>query len=287
MRISNAETSSHRMSVEWQGERSACGCARGGDCRFFSASGWRNLKSFGMQLPGEIFDGGNDARRGAIDGIADYGEAAVAHGVEAAPAGALGERIEIVRGGFGMGRGEDQKIRLQANDFFEAHLRPVLRRSRRWRLAPAFRSASAMKVCFADGDERIGPNNEENAAWRNGVELGLQSGEPALEIVAKGVACFGDAEDVGKLFGRGDDSVDGVGIGGVEGMPRVSSARTVSRRLKLLVTRTRSGCSAAICSRLGLMAPPTLVFSERRRDNRKNPCRPRGDPASRGRKSFP
>jgi hypothetical protein len=53
-----------------------------------------------MQLPGEIFNGGNDARRRAIDGIADYGVAAIAHGFEDAPSGTSGESVEIARGSF-------------------------------------------------------------------------------------------------------------------------------------------------------------------------------------------
>jgi len=43
-------------------------------------------------------------------------------------------------------------------------------------------------------------------------------------------------------------------------IPKPSSAWTVSRRLKPLVTRTISGCKAAICSKLGLIPPPTLAF---------------------------
>jgi len=50
-----------------------------------------------VQLPGEFFNGGDDTGRRAVDGIADYGVAAIAHSVEDAPSGASGESVEIAR----------------------------------------------------------------------------------------------------------------------------------------------------------------------------------------------
>src|SRR5579863_6135540 len=83
-------------------------------------------KGFGVELTSEVLNGGDDAGRGPVDRIADDGEAAIANGVEAAPAGALGEDVKIVLSGFGMRRGKNKKIGLQADYFLKAHLRPVL-----------------------------------------------------------------------------------------------------------------------------------------------------------------
>lgn len=52
-----------------------------------------------MELIGEVFNGGYDAWRRPIDGVADDGEAAVAYGIENAPAGQSWEAIVIVRSG--------------------------------------------------------------------------------------------------------------------------------------------------------------------------------------------
>ena len=79
-----------------------------------------------MQLAGEVLDGGNDSRRGPIHGIADDGKAAVADGFKAAPTGPLGEYIEIILSIFGMRSGKNEKIGLQADNFLETHVRPVL-----------------------------------------------------------------------------------------------------------------------------------------------------------------
>jgi len=48
-------------------------------------------------------DGGNDARRGAIDCLVDDRETSIAHGIEEPPAGEHRERFEITGGGFGNG----------------------------------------------------------------------------------------------------------------------------------------------------------------------------------------
>src|SRR5580704_12445872 len=83
-------------------------------------------KGFGVELMSEVLDGRDDAGSGPVDRIADDGEAAVANGVEAAPTGALGEHVKIILPGFGMRRGKNEKIGLQADYFLKAHLRPVL-----------------------------------------------------------------------------------------------------------------------------------------------------------------
>src|SRR5260370_3666250 len=89
------------------------------------------LRSFreglGMELAGEIFDGGGDARSGAIDGVADDREAAVLDGVEDTPARKAGERVVGMRRAVGMRFGEDEEFGLEKNHFFEIDLRPGLR----------------------------------------------------------------------------------------------------------------------------------------------------------------
>src|SRR5271167_370098 len=85
-------------------------------------------KSFGMQLPREILDGGNDSRRGSVDRIADDSEAAVADSIKTAPSGTLCEHVEIIMSAIGMRRRENEKVRLQADHFLKTHVGPVLRR---------------------------------------------------------------------------------------------------------------------------------------------------------------
>ena len=48
-----------------------------------------------MELARKIFDGGNDARRRAIDGVADYRVMLVAHGFQNAPARQIPEGVKI------------------------------------------------------------------------------------------------------------------------------------------------------------------------------------------------
>jgi hypothetical protein len=44
------------------------------------------------------------------------------------------------------------------------------------------------KGMLAGGNERLGPNDEDNPTRGNGGKLRLESGEPALEFVAEGLA---------------------------------------------------------------------------------------------------
>src|SRR5580658_894310 len=84
-------------------------------------------KSFGMQLPREILDGGDNSRRWAIYCVADDGKAAVAHGVKTSPSGPFGDDVELILSAIGMGLRENEKVGLQTDNFFETHVRPVLR----------------------------------------------------------------------------------------------------------------------------------------------------------------
>src|SRR5271167_4279453 len=102
-------------------------------------------KSFGMQLPREILDGGNDSRRGSVDRIADDSEAAVADSIKTAPSGTLCEHVEIIMSAIGMRRRENEKVRLQADHFLKTHVGQSCAEST-MEVAPASRNASAIKV---------------------------------------------------------------------------------------------------------------------------------------------
>jgi hypothetical protein len=53
-----------------------------------------------VQLAGQLFDGGDDARSGAIHGVTDYRVMAAMDSVQDAPAWSIREGIKIARGGF-------------------------------------------------------------------------------------------------------------------------------------------------------------------------------------------
>src|SRR5258708_6828678 len=84
-------------------------------------------KGFRMQLPREVFNGGHEARRGTIDGIADRDVATIAHSIEKTPAGKIGKSIGTVCRSADMRFHKNQKFRLKMNNFLEIDLRPVLR----------------------------------------------------------------------------------------------------------------------------------------------------------------
>src|SRR6266481_4926440 len=79
--------------------------------RFFS-------ESVGVKLLGKIFDSGDNPRGGAIYGIADYRNAALADGFHDAPSRKSGERFDGKGSGLGMRFRENQKVGLQPGDFF-------------------------------------------------------------------------------------------------------------------------------------------------------------------------
>jgi len=134
-----------------------------------------------MQLAGEVFYGRNDSRCGPVDGVADDGKTAIADCVETAPSGAFGQDVEIILSGFGVRTGENEEVRLEANDFFKIHLRPILRRVHDGGRAGALEGIGDKRI-LADGDQWIGPDDEENAPRGKTAETLLEIGEMALEI---------------------------------------------------------------------------------------------------------
>ena len=167
-----------------------------------------------MQLTREILDGGNDSRRGPIYGVADDGKAAVAHGVETAPPGALGEYVEIILRAIGMRRGENEIVRLEADNFFETNVGPVLCRVDDGGGACQPHGIGD-KSALAYRDQRIRPDDEENPARRQAIQTLPQIGEVAFEIGTESGSGFGHAEHLGKPMGRRNDFLYGVGIGAV------------------------------------------------------------------------
>jgi len=169
-----------------------------------------------MKLSREIFDGGNDARSGAIHSITDDREVAIADGVEDLPTGKVRERFKIAGGGFRMRGRKDQIIGLQADDFFKIHLRPVLRGVHDAG-GVGFAERIGDEGVFPDRNERAGPDDEKNAAGREGFEFGVQRGETGLKVGSEGLAGFGDTEEVGKFLRGGENFVNVMGVGGVGG----------------------------------------------------------------------
>jgi len=169
-----------------------------------------------MKLAGEVFNGGDDAGRGAIHGVADDSEMMVAHGFEDVPAGAIGEDFKFAGSGVGMRFGKDEVFGPQAHDFFEAHLRPVLSG-----LDDAggvgFAEGVGNKRVFANGNQGLCPDNEENPAWRNCFKSGVQRGEARLEVGDKRFPRFRDAEEIGEFLRGGENFVDVASVGGVGG----------------------------------------------------------------------
>ena len=83
-------------------------------------------ESFRMQLSGQVFDGGNDAWGGTIHRVTDHRVTVIANGAHNFPPRERCELRHLARGVSGMRLSKYQKIRLQASDFFEVHLGPIL-----------------------------------------------------------------------------------------------------------------------------------------------------------------
>ena len=80
----------------------------------------------GVKLACKIFNCRDDARGGPVHGIADHGVTAIAHSIQDAPPGKCCQHFDSGRRRLGMRCGENEKLRLQAGDFFKADLRPAL-----------------------------------------------------------------------------------------------------------------------------------------------------------------
>src|SRR5580693_7945225 len=142
-----------------------------------------------MKLPREILNGRNDARGGTVHGVTNYGVAAITNGVDSLPRRKSGERFDVMRSGFRMRGGENQKIGLKPGYFFEIDLGPILRGIDD-RYGSRVAEGIGDESVFSDGDERLGPDGEEHALGRKGAEALLQVREPVLHFAGDGRACF-------------------------------------------------------------------------------------------------
>src|SRR5258708_22950450 len=98
-------------------------------------------------------------------------------------------------GSDGMRVRKNQKFRLKMNNFLEIDLRPVLRG-----IDDRDGAGVTQRVCdesiFTDGDERLGPNDEENAARRSRTKAVVEGPKLALEITSQDRAGFRPAQQV-------------------------------------------------------------------------------------------
>ncbi len=81
--------------------------------RFFNEGVW-------VELARKIFDCGDDARGGPVHGVADRRVTAIAYSIQDAPPGKRCQHFDRGRRRLGMRCGENEKLRLQAGDFFKA-----------------------------------------------------------------------------------------------------------------------------------------------------------------------
>src|SRR5712664_1143200 len=169
-----------------------------------------------MELLRKIFQGGNQTRSGAVDGIADGDVAAIAHGMEKAPAWKIREGFGAMRRSAEMRLHKYQKIRLKADDFLEVDLRPALRG-----IDDGNGAAVAQRIgdegVLANGDERFDPDDEEHTARRQVRQALLQGVQLAVEVGSNRATRFRRAEQVRETLGGGDNGVDSVRVGGVGG----------------------------------------------------------------------
>ena len=136
----------------------------------------------------------------------------VTDGVETAPSRALGEYVEVILSAIGVGRGEYEEVRLEADNLFETDVGPVLRGVNDGGGAREAQGIGNERV-FAGGDQRIGPNDEQNAARRHTIQTLLEIGEVAFEIGAESGAGFRGTEDAGEALGGGNDILHCMRIG--------------------------------------------------------------------------
>ncbi len=167
-----------------------------------------------MKLPSEVFDSGDESRSGTVDGIANRGVATIADSIEQTPAGKIGKSFGTLCGGPEMRFHKNQKFRLKMDDFLEVDLRPVLR-GIDYRDGAGVTQRVGDERVVADGDEWLGPNNEENATKRQRSKAVVETRNLVFEIGGERGTSFWGTEQVGKTSDRGDDGIDRMRIGGV------------------------------------------------------------------------
>src|SRR6266851_3205281 len=154
------------------------------------------------------------SRSGTVDGITDRGVATIAHSIEQTPAGKIGKSFGTLCGGPEMRFHKNQKFRLKMDDFLEVDLRPVLR-GIDYRDSAGVTQRVGDERVVADGDEWLGPNNEENATKRQRSKAVVEIRNLVFEIGGERGTSFWGTEQLGKTSDRGDDGIDRMRIGGV------------------------------------------------------------------------
>src|SRR6266851_4477293 len=90
---------------------------------------------------------------------------------------------------------------LQPGDLFQTNLRPGL-----FGIHDGNGSGVTQRIgdksVLADGDQRLSPDNEEDALGGQSRKAFLQIGEMALHVRGDRCAGLGNSEDIGKFFGR-------------------------------------------------------------------------------------
>ena len=94
-----------------------------------------------------------------------------------------------------MGSRKNQKVRLQPGDLFETDLRPGLFGVHDGD-GPGVTQGVGDKSVLANGDQRLGPDNEEDALGWQSANAFLQISEMAPHVRGNRSAGFGNSEDV-------------------------------------------------------------------------------------------
>src|SRR5262245_5808276 len=109
---------------------------------------------------------------------------------------------------------EDQKFRLQADDFLEIDLRPALRGVHDG-FSAGMLDGVGYEGVLADRNEWLDPDYEQDtASWPRGDAL-LNLGEAVLQIICERGAGVRRAQYFRQTLRRGEDGAHGVRIGGV------------------------------------------------------------------------
>ena len=123
-----------------------------------------------------------------------------------------------------MGVGKDKEFRLEARDFFQAYFRPVFRSIQDGNAAGVLNRIGD-KGLLADGNERLGPDDEEGGAPGKGSYAFLNASESVLEVLGECFSGIWGAQDFRQMLRRGEDACDGLRIDGVGGNAEVGEGK--------------------------------------------------------------
>src|SRR6266705_2987243 len=167
-----------------------------------------------MELPRQLCDGADKPRRGAVHGVRDHREAALAHCLEIAPAGTLRQHGEIAGFRLRVCRGEDEHFRLQVYYLFQTDLRPILR-SINYGNGPRAAQRVGNERVLADRNERIGPHDKQHPAPRKLPNPALDLCQAPAQLLRKRLSRLANSQHLGQTRRGGDYVVHRVRICGV------------------------------------------------------------------------